>query len=609
MNHFDDGVADLPLVLVVVPVLGACVLLALGTHMRRVARDGIAIAVAVGLSGVAALLLAETSHGRVVDWVANWTPVHGRSVGVAFEVDPLGAGLALLVAALVSCALAYSIRYLDSGGGHYHALVLLFLAGMEGFALTGDLFDLYVFLELVAASAYGLTAMQIEDEGALHGGLSFAIINSLGAAFALMGIGVLYAKTGSLQLALLGRELAHRHPGIVVITAFVLVLIGLLVKGGVAPFHFWVADAHAVAPAPIAFLFSAVMDPLAVYAALRVYWSVFSGTIPIGDGRLVFITLGTLTAVVGAVMCCAQRHIKRLLAFSTITHVGLFLAALGLLTPAGTAAAALYILGHAGVKGALFLLAGMLLDRYGTIDELKLFGRARESRALGVLIALGGAALAGLPPFGTALGKSLAEDAGSSAGYFWFPALFVGVSALTGGAVLRVAARVFLGAGSRPPETRGQRAAEEKAPPGRLGERAPGAWIAVAVLLCGAVAVGVLPGFSELAHRAASLFVDRAGYVRAALGARRSARAAGGPGGWSGIGLALDGASVAGACAVAAAACYGRGLLGRVPRLHTAGGRVLRALHRAHSGHIGDYVAWLMAGGALLAALVGLPLH
>ena len=158
------------------------------------------------------------------------------------------------------------------------------------------------------------------------------------------------------------------------------------------------------------------MVPLGIYAAFRIYWAVFAPVFPLGDVRRTFVVLGALTAIVGAVMCLAQRHFKRLLAYSTIAHVGLFVVALACLTVDGTAGALLYVAGHAAVKGALFLIAGVMLSRYGSVDEFALYGAGRRERTLGVVLAVGALALSGLPPFGTALGKAISEDAGERGG-------------------------------------------------------------------------------------------------------------------------------------------------------------------------------------------------
>ncbi len=611
MSVFDHGAASLLPLAVAIPMLGAGLILVVRRRLPRAALDLLAIAVSAGVTGLSGYFLAIASSGRLVNWAAQWTPIHRHSVGIVLEVDPVGAGIALIASALVTCGLIFSIRYLESDTGHFHLLVLCFLAGMEGFALTGDLFDLFVFLELMSAAAYALTALEIEDPKALQGGLNFGLINSLGAYISLLGVGLLYAKTSSLQLPLLGAALHGQHMSALVIAAFVLVMTGFFVKASLVPFHLWLADAHAVAPAPVCLLFSGVMVPLGIYAIFRVYWTVFSPVITPAHARLAFLAIGVATALVGSVMCVSQRHIKRLLAYSTIAHVGLFVCALGLLREDGTSAAAIYVAGHAGVKGALFLLCGMLLDRYGNVDELQLFGKGRDAPHLGFLFALGGLALAGLPPFGLGLGKALAESAAIHAGLPWMVALFVLVSALSGGAVLRVAARVFLGLGDRPEADEEYRATgTERTPARRVHARPVAALSAISLLLAGALALGVLPGVRNAGARAASYFVDRAGYLANALGHVSHLINVSPPApNWNLLGVLLGVLSTLLAVSFAAASCYGRRVLVHVPALRLATRAALRTLHRVHSGHIGDYVAWLMAGCAILAGLIGLPLR
>src|SRR6185437_3716730 len=184
----------------------------------------------------------------------------------------------------------------------------------------------------------------------------------------------IYGRTGALNMAQIGQAIAGHPPDGLVVVAFLLILMGLLVKAAVAPFHFWLADAHAVAPAPVCVLFSGVMVELGLYAVVRVYWAMFSGVLGshLEALRNVLTTFGVLTTLVGAVMCAAQRHLKRLLAFSTISHMGIVLLGVAMLTSQALAGAGIYAIAHGLLKGGLFLAAGIVLHRTGTVDELEL---------------------------------------------------------------------------------------------------------------------------------------------------------------------------------------------------------------------------------------------
>jgi multicomponent Na+:H+ antiporter subunit D len=577
----------LPL-LVAGPLIGAALLVAGGRLLPRAAAEAIGCAVSAGTAALALVLLLNSSPPRI-EWAGAWTPVNGRSVGIVVVGDGPGLGMAALASLLTLAALAYSWHYFDEPprrhAGSFPALMLVFQAGMCGFAIAGDLFNGFVFFELMSVAAYALTGYRIDEPKAVQGALAFAVVNSLGAYAMLMGIGLLYGRTGELAMTRIGRGLDDAAvpggPDALVLAAFVLVMTALLVKAAVVPFHLWLPDAHAVAPTPVCMLLSGVMVELGVYGVWRVYGTVFSGPggIPAADLERALVVLGALTAATGAVMCWYQRHIKRLLAYSTIAHTGLFLVGVGVLRPEADDGVALYILGHAGVKAALFACAGILLDRYGSVDEHALHGRARRLKGVAVMFTTGALGLAGLPPFGTALGKSVTEHAVGPA----LTVVYVAVSAVTAGAVLRVTARVFLGLGPRPEEHRGHETTGSGERPETRGRliRIPDTMTAVpALLLAASVAAGVAPGLAHVVAHA----VNETGSAGALTSVHWT---------WSGALLGL--ASTLKAVGLAAVAVTR-------PRLLAAPDRA-QPLRRLQSGHVGDYVAWLLVGTALLGAL------
>ena len=601
-----DVLAPLP---VAIPLLAAAVLTAFGHLMPRRLDDVIGLATAASAMLISLFLLIHAGGHDIVYWFGGWQPRDGVAIGISFTIDPFGAALAALVGTLVTAALVFSWRYFDEVGTLFHVLMLVFLAAMSGFALSGDLFNMFVWFELMSVAAYALTGYRVEEASPLQGAINFAVTNTIGSLCILFAIGLLYSRTGALNLAQMSQTLAgHRADGLVV-AAFALLVGGLLVKSAVVPFHFWLEDAHAVAPTPVCVLFSGVMVELGIYGVARVYWTVFA-SVPETHGpgfRAILLGFGTLGALLGATMCFLQRHLKRLLAYSTISHAGIFLIGVAVLNTKGLAGSGVYVLSHGLLKGALFLCVGIVLNRISSVDELKLRGRGRALWPTGAVFTACAVAIAGPPPLGTFLGKSLIEEGATKLDYHWVPVVLTVASIVTSAAMLRAAGRIFLGLGPREddylsgePDEEREVAANPKRSPALM-------LLPTAALALAGIGIGLVPGLEHHAEAAAGRFQDTHGYVAAVLSGKTE-RA---PADDRSL-LKLPTASVlwgiaslAGAVALAAVALWRERLAGLLRALRPAR-PVFGALQTIHSGAVGDYVTWLMVGMTVLGGLFAL---
>ena len=625
---------------VAVPLGGAALMAGFSRFLPRRARDLIAIAVALATTTLTLILMAASAGHPMIYWFSGWRPSAGMVIGIDYAVGPLGAGMASLAGVLASAALVYCWRYFDSARGRHHALVLIFLAASVDFCLTGDLFNLFVAFELVAVTAFALTGYNAGHPAPLQGAINFAVTNSLGGMSVLMGVGFLYARTGSLNLAQIGQALAGRHADGLIVVAFALLTGGFLVKAAVVPFHFWLPDAYGSAPIPVCVLFAGVMSELGLFAVIRVWVTVFSGLAG-GSGprmRAVLLGLGILTAVVGAVMALAQIHLKRMLAFLTMSHLGIYLIGVGLLTPLGLAGASLLVIGDGLAKSALFLGVGVVQHQRASVSETKLRGAGRGLAVTGVTIVLGALVLADLPPYVSSAGHALLVEAAERAGLPWLEIVIALCVILSSGAVLRAAGRIWLGWGDgkssgpatgtaddpgEESEDRSDTAdAEGKGPTGadrdqdgrertgRTGRVPLTMLLPPLALLAIGLGLGLTSGIEEHAAAAAAAFSDRAAYAAAVLGSNGGSVPAGGR-----VVVAASPAASAGGVLtdlgqVLAALCVaGIALDRRAAGLRRALATGTGWLRRLHSGLVGDQVTWLAAGLALLAALGQAALH
>jgi len=579
-----NPIAPLP---VAIPLATAAVVLFLNSVAPRRVVQALTLAAALAEIGLAAALVHQTRSATTVYWFGGWTPRSGVALGISFTIDQVGAGAALLAGVVTAAAVATTRWTIDDADGIVHALLLTLLAAMAGFCLTGDLFNLFVFFELMAVSAFGLAAYQTGSLSALRSALNFAITNSIGAFLVLIGIAMIYSRTGALNLAQIGRQLAaDGQADRLTIIALALLSVGFLIKAAVVPFHFWLVDTATSAPVPLVIILAGVLDSLALYGVARIYWTVFATPLAGHQHTLqaMLISLGAISAVGAGVLSLVFRDPRRRIAFVMVAHTGIVLIGIGCLSARGVAGSVIYAVGDGTVKAALLIGLVLVGGARSEPDPAPAVSPRRRQGGL-ALLTVGGLATAGLPLFATGLGKAAIEDSAASAGYAWAAPLIVLTAALTGGAVLDIA--------------RVARAVPAAVEPNERRER----WavlLGLGVVLLGLSAVTTAIG--GWAATAGSRFVNTAAYQGRVLDARTLLSA----GTIARAGLSMSDALVdllAVAAAIALAVGLGRPTGRRVERSITLA-RPWVVARRLHDGSIGDSATWATVGTATIAVIL-----
>lgn len=397
---------------VVAPIVGAV----LSPLVGRVSRRGPLVLSVLSLCGslVVLLLVApDVYHGHLLThFLGHVGPVNGHELGVVFVADPFGLTYALVTAAVGVLLLVHTLSELGGLGhrelGGYACLFQLLLAALIGASLTADSIDLFVWFEVAALASYGLAGFFLERPLALEAAFKIMVLTNVASFAVFVAAAALYSATGALNFGQLHNALAGgSHP--VDLVALGLLVGGFATKAGIMPFHGWLADAHTAAPGPVSALFSGLMVNLGVLAIARLSLDVYAA-----EGRPVLgllTVLGAITAIAGAVMALAQEDLKRLLAYDTVSQMGVLLVGAGTATSSGLAGMVYHLLAHALFKSLLFLAAGAIVHATGMTKISQMGGLARHRPITTIAFVVGAATIAGVPPFAGYVSLGLIHDA------------------------------------------------------------------------------------------------------------------------------------------------------------------------------------------------------
>jgi len=349
---------------------------------------------AVGTALVALVALRGPFSYEMGAWAPPW--------GIELRMDEFGASIAV-IGFLEVLTVLFAIKYVEKlllpvRIPYFYTLMLLNAAGMIGFAVSGDLFNMFVFLEILSLSGYALVAIAGERIAEMAA-FKYLALGAVSSLFVLLSVGLLYAVTGTLNIADVAKRLAGTGYALPVAVALAGLVLGFSVKAALFPLHAWLPDAHAIAPSPVSAVLSGLVVKIGVLGTLRVlqiYYAARPQQLPVLNGMLAW--LGAISIVMGAFFAIFQEDIKMMLAYSTISNIGYIFMGIGLGSTYGLIGATVHIFNHALIKVTLFLAAGAIIYRTGYRNLTDLRGVGRVMPWTSAVMTVGALSIVGIPP-------------------------------------------------------------------------------------------------------------------------------------------------------------------------------------------------------------------
>lgn len=426
---------------IVIPLAGAFLIMILGRFISNLNKY-LASLILLTLAVFSIYSLLTTGENIAIYKVGGWEPVNKIPIGIYMVMD----GFTVIVLCIINIvgflSVFYSISYIKrfTAENYFYALFCLMVAGMNGVVLSGDLFNIFVFLEISVISAYALVAFGVE-KNELEASFKYQVLGGVASFLILFGIGFIYWKAKTLNIADIRIAFSSGYDKTYYLFVQILILSGFGLKAAIIPFHAWLPDAHSSAPSPISAMLSGVLiKAVGIYVIIRLFFNMFTVS---ENMALLITTLGTLSMVIGVFLAIGQWDIKRLLAYHSIsqmgyvvmsTGIGMILVARGIKPEIASLAIAgglFHLVNHAAFKGLLFLNAGAIEYTIGTRDLKEMGGLAKSMPVTSATSFIASMSISGIPPFNGFFSKLIIIVAAILARFYLLAALAVLVSIIT----------------------------------------------------------------------------------------------------------------------------------------------------------------------------------
>jgi multicomponent Na+:H+ antiporter subunit D len=425
---------------VAISLLGAFIISIIGKKLKWIPDviGNITTLILLALSVLA--MWTIVTKGTLVYSVGSWK----LPIGIALVLDGLTAFMLITVNLIAFSVSIYSISYMKrfTSKWKFYTLFLLMVAGMNGVVVTGDIFNLFVFLEIASVASYALVAFGTERHE-LEAAFKYTVMSTVGSLFILLGIVFLYSYTSTLNMADMANILAQKSTSNIIIMVSVLFIMGFGLKAALVPFHAWLPDAHPSAPAPISAMLSGVLiKSLGIYTLCRIFYNVIGINFPLSS---ILMILGTLSMVIGVFLAIGQWDFKRLLAYHSISQIGYVILGVGLGTPLGIIGGLFHLFNHSVFKSLLFLNSGAVEYATGTRDLQEMGGLATKMPITSTTSLIASMSIAGIPPFNGFWSKLIIIIAAVQANHLGYAFWAVLASILTLASFTKVMKYAFFG--------------------------------------------------------------------------------------------------------------------------------------------------------------------